>query len=85
MWGVKRSMSVEKRIPVPKSLRKKDVQKSFGHFLLNHGFIARSQLLKALQMQDQHPGVKLGECIAALKIIPYSRVLTLLKLMKSNS
>jgi hypothetical protein len=38
----------------------------FGEFLVEHGAIDRFQLLRALQMQDRFPGVRLGECAAAL-------------------
>ena len=81
---LKHNMSINAKLPLPKSSKRKNVENTFGHFLLSHGFIVRSQLLKALQMQDQHPGVKIGECLAALNFIPYSRIVTLLKLMKSS-
>lgn len=47
---------------------------SFGEFLVEKRAISRYQLFQALQMQDRHPGVRLGECIAALGYMPYSAV-----------
>ena len=38
----------------------------FGEFLVERAVIDRFQLFRALQMQDRHPGVRLGECAAAL-------------------
>jgi hypothetical protein len=46
----------------------------FGEFLVDRGAIDRFQLLRALQLQDRHPGVLLGECVAALGYLPYSAV-----------
>jgi hypothetical protein len=47
---------------------------SFGEYLVEQGAIDRYQLFRALQMQDRLPGVRLGECIAALGYVPISRV-----------
>ncbi len=41
----------------------------FGEFLVGQRAIDRHQLLRALQMQDKNPGVRLGECLAALGAI----------------
>jgi len=38
----------------------------FGEFLVSAGAITRQQLLTALMFQDRNPGVRFGECIAAL-------------------
>src|SRR5437762_9893108 len=38
----------------------------FGEFLVNHNRLDRYQLFRALQMQDRHPDVRIGECAAAL-------------------
>ena len=38
----------------------------FGEFLVEHRVLDRVQLFRAMQMQDRHPGVRLGECAAAL-------------------
>jgi len=38
----------------------------FGEFLVVAGAIDRQQLFNALQLQDRHPEVKIGECAAAL-------------------
>jgi hypothetical protein len=46
----------------------------FGEFLVEQKALSRYQLLRALQMQDRHPGARLGECIAALGFLPVSRV-----------
>ena len=43
----------------------------FGEFLVERRVIDRFQLLRALQMQDRNPGVRLGECIAALGYLSY--------------
>jgi hypothetical protein len=42
----------------------------FGEFLVEQGVLDRFQLFRALQMQDRLPGVKLGECAAALGYAP---------------
>src|SRR5688572_15200293 len=38
----------------------------FGEYLVGAGAISRQQLLTALMFQDRNPGVRIGECIAAL-------------------
>jgi len=38
----------------------------FGEYLVEQGAIDRLQLFRALQMQDRYPGVRIGECAAAL-------------------
>ena len=38
----------------------------FGEFLVEQARLDRYQLFRALQMQDRHPGVRIGECAAAL-------------------
>jgi hypothetical protein len=50
------------------------VEMNFGEFLVEKRVIDRYQLLRALQMQDTNPGVRLGECIAALGYLPYPEV-----------
>jgi hypothetical protein len=47
---------------------------TFGEFLVENRAIDRYQLLCALQMQDSNPGVRLGECIAALGYLPYLEI-----------
>jgi hypothetical protein len=47
---------------------------SFGEFLVETRIISRFQLFRALQLQDRNPGVRLGECIAALGYLPYTDV-----------
>ncbi|MCA9676040.1 MAG: hypothetical protein H6709_13080 [Kofleriaceae bacterium] len=42
----------------------------FGEYLVERGVLDRVQLLKSLQMQDRNPGVRLGECAAALGYVP---------------
>src|SRR4051812_30575517 len=38
----------------------------FGEFLIAERVLDRQQLFRAMQMQDRNPGVRLGECAAAL-------------------
>lgn len=47
---------------------------SFGEFLIDQGVLDRFQLFRALQMQDQNPGVRIGEAAAALGYIPVGDV-----------
>ena len=47
---------------------------TFGEFLVEHGILDRYQLFRALQMQDRLPGVRLGECAAALGYAPIGRI-----------
>src|SRR3954470_11625989 len=47
---------------------------SFGEYLVEQGLLDRYQLFRALQMQDRLPGVRLGECAAALGYVPISKV-----------
>ena len=47
---------------------------TFGEFLVSKNAISRSELFRALQLQDQNPGVKLGECLAKLGAIGYADV-----------
>lgn len=47
---------------------------SFGEFLIEELVLDRFQLFRALQMQDRLPGVRLGECAAALGYAPISRI-----------
>jgi hypothetical protein len=46
----------------------------FGEFLVEQQALTRFQLLRALQMQDRHPGVRIGECVAALGYLPWGEV-----------
>ena len=46
----------------------------FGEFLVSHNRLDRYQLFRALQMQDRLPGVRLGECAAALGYAPISAI-----------
>ena len=43
---------------------------TFGEVLVDQGILDRFQLFRALQMQDRLPGVRLGECAAALGYAP---------------
>jgi hypothetical protein len=47
---------------------------SFGEFLIDRSAINRQQLFSALQLQDRHPGIRLGECVAALGFLPFAEV-----------
>jgi hypothetical protein len=46
----------------------------FGEYLVETGALNREQLLAAMMCQDQNPGVRLGECVAALGFCPYSEI-----------
>ncbi len=46
----------------------------FGEFLVERDIVDRFQLLRALQMQDRNPGVRLGECAAALGYAPIQQI-----------
>jgi hypothetical protein len=46
----------------------------FGEFLVEQKRLDRYQLFRALQMQDRHPGVRIGECAAALGYVPITDV-----------
>jgi hypothetical protein len=46
----------------------------FGEFLVERKALSRVQLLRALQEQDRHPGVRLGEVIAYLGFLPYRQI-----------
>jgi len=46
----------------------------FGEFLVLEGVIDRFQLLLALQMQDRHPGIRIGECLTALGFLGLGQV-----------
>lgn len=47
---------------------------TFGEFLIDRSAINRQQLFSALQLQDRHPGIRLGECVAALGYLPFAEV-----------
>lgn len=47
---------------------------TFGEFLIDQSAINRQQLFSALQLQDRHPGIRLGECVAALGYLPFAEV-----------
>jgi hypothetical protein len=46
----------------------------FGEYLVEQGLISRYQLFRAMQMQDRHPAVRIGECVAALGYLQISEV-----------
>ena len=46
----------------------------FGEYLVEQAILSRFQLLQALQMQDRQPGVRLGECAAALGFAPVGQI-----------
>lgn len=46
----------------------------FGEYMVQRGAISRFQLLRALQMQDRHRDVRLGECVASLGFLPYHQI-----------
>lgn len=47
---------------------------SFGEYLVERKVLTRYQLFRALQMQDRNPGVRIGECVAALGFATYDTV-----------
>ncbi len=47
---------------------------TFGEYLVDQGVLDRFQLFRALQMQDRLPGVRLGECAAALGYAPITAI-----------
>jgi len=50
------------------------VEMNFGEFLVDQLAITRQQLFAALQLQDKNPGVRLGECVAALGFLGYPEI-----------
>jgi hypothetical protein len=46
----------------------------FGEYLVERSVVTRQQLFRALTEQDRHPGVRLGEIVAALGYAPYSQI-----------
>lgn len=46
----------------------------FGEFLVERGKLSRAQLFEAMMFQDRNPGVRIGECVAALGFVPYGDV-----------
>ncbi len=46
----------------------------FGEYLVETGKLSRDQLFAAMMFQDQNPGVRIGECVAALGYVPYPEV-----------
>ena len=46
----------------------------FGEYLVEEQVLDRYQLFRALQMQDRLPGVRLGECAAALGYAPINAI-----------
>jgi hypothetical protein len=47
---------------------------NFGEYLVEEQVLDRFQLFRALQMQDRLPGVRLGECAAALGYAPINAI-----------
>ncbi len=46
----------------------------FGEYLVETGALGRSELFQAMMFQDKNPGVRIGECVAALGFMPYADV-----------
>ena len=46
----------------------------FGEYLVQDGVIDRTQLFRALQMQDRLDGMALGQCIVALGYLTMNEV-----------
>jgi hypothetical protein len=49
-------------------------QVSFGEYLVAERAITRQDLFAALQLQDQNPGVRIGECLAKLGAMGYVEI-----------
>jgi hypothetical protein len=49
-------------------------RKTFGEFLVTHRIIDRTQLFRALQMQDRMPHARLGHCAVALGFAAPARI-----------
>lgn len=49
-------------------------QMSFGEYLVSQQAISRQDLFRGLQLQDQNPGVKIGECLAKLGAMGYVQI-----------
>ncbi len=47
---------------------------SFGEYLVERRALSRYQLFRALQMQDRNPGIRVGECVAALGFMEYDSI-----------
>ncbi len=45
-----------------------------GEYMVERHMLSRQQLFRALSEQDRQPGLRLGEVIAALGILPYEDV-----------
>jgi hypothetical protein len=46
----------------------------FGEYLVEQAAVDRFQLFRAMQMQDRLPGVRLGECVAALGYVQVAKI-----------
>lgn len=46
----------------------------FGQYLVERGAITRDQLYRAMRLQDSNPGVRIGECVARLGVLPWREV-----------
>lgn len=57
---------------------------TFGEFLIEEKELTRYQLLRALQLQDKHPDIRLGECVAALGYLRVAEIEVLLRKWKQT-
>ena len=57
---------------------------TFGEFLVEQKVLDRFQLLRALQLQDKHPDIRLGECVAALGFLRVGEIEELLRKWKQT-
>lgn len=60
-------------------------QVAFGEYLVGENAISREDLFRALQLQDQNPGVRLGECLAKLDVVAYPTIEEYLKMFRDVS
>jgi hypothetical protein len=46
----------------------------FGEFLVQEGAIDRTQLFRAMQIQDRLPGIPIGQCVVALGYLTMTEI-----------
>ncbi len=63
----------------PEALEPQRKEGRFGEFLVERRALSRFELLRALQLQDRHPDIRIGECAAALGYLQFGEVETLLE------
>jgi hypothetical protein len=46
----------------------------FGEYMVERRALSREQLFRALSVQDHQPGLRIGEVVAALGLVPHAEV-----------